>query len=92
MLRSALFVVVLLFAQVAALTHAVEHLRADEAGHSAHSLCVQCLAAQGMDSSLVAAPLPAPQSSAEQALAQSPLYYSVERFLVFRQARAPPLS
>lgn len=92
MLRSALIGLLLMLAQWATLTHAVEHLRTDQGGHVPHSACVQCLSAHGLDSSLVTAPVLAPLCSAEQALPEAAPFYSAERFLVFRHARAPPFA
>lgn len=90
--RRTLIVLFLLLAQVSALAHGFEHLRSDDATHSSHEVCSQCLAAHDLDSVLApGAVLPEPN-----ALPQAvPVYVAVrsaERFLVFRPARAPPLA
>ncbi|MFZ4537415.1 hypothetical protein [Propionivibrio sp.] len=54
-LRHALFALLLLFAQVGALSHAVEHLRFDDADHSPDHVCALCLAAQNLGATLVSA-------------------------------------
>ncbi|MFZ2855796.1 MAG: hypothetical protein WAZ34_16985, partial [Rhodocyclaceae bacterium] len=55
LLRHALFAFLLLLAQTGVLTHAVEHLRVDGDTPASHS-CAYCVAAQGLDAPLAAAP------------------------------------
>ena len=90
--RSALIVLLLLLAQVTALAHALEHLRADEAGHSAHMVCGQCLAAQGLDTALVSTPVLPPLCSAAEVFSALVVFYSAEVLLDLRHARGPPVS
>jgi hypothetical protein len=90
--RRTLIVLFLLLAQLSALAHGFEHLRSDEATHSSHPVCSQCLAAHDLDSALASVSVLPEANAAPQALPVYVAVRSAERFLVFRPARAPPLA
>jgi hypothetical protein len=90
--RRLLIVLFLLLAQASALAHGFEHLRTDDATHSSHLVCSQCLAAHDLDSALASLSVPPLANAVPQAVPVYVAVRSAERFLVFRPARAPPVA
>lgn len=87
--RHALFALLLLLAQSGALAHGVEHLRSDADRTATHG-CALCLAAQGIDTALVAT---APALALCAAGFAAPVHLVTPRPPVARvspRARAPP--
>jgi hypothetical protein len=88
-LRHALFALLLLLAQMGVLTHAVEHLRLDPDAPAGH-VCALCLAAQGLDVPLVAAPAMPPLLAAGHARPCRATCLSASPAALSARARAPP--
>jgi hypothetical protein len=88
-LKSLLFAVLLLLAQVGALTHATEHLRL-EAAPAGDPVCALCIAAQGLDASLISLAVSLPLSVAEFSLLPGVIVPSGAVSAVSPCARAPP--
>ena len=87
--RHVLLTVLLLLAQIGALTHGVEHLRIDTDAPASHS-CSLCIAAQGLDSALASTTPAIALSVTDFAL---PVRVEVAAFstpVITPRARAPP--
>jgi hypothetical protein len=86
--RHALFALLLLLAQSGALTHAVEHLRID-VDTPTHT-CALCIAAQGLDASLISAPSAIGVTAADFAPPSTFTTLIYSPAAISPRARAPP--